>query len=63
MIYKTSLSSEQRPENSHSQLNRITLSGLADRAVDGAEAPEGSVGGWRRVCGARTEGRLSENRR
>lgn len=28
-------SSEQRPETSNSQLNRITLSGLTDRAVDG----------------------------
>lgn len=30
-----SRSSEQRPETSNSQLNRITLSGLTDRAVDG----------------------------
>lgn len=28
-------SSEQRPETSNSQVNRIALSGLADRAVDG----------------------------
>ena len=33
--YKMSHSSEQRPETSNSQLNRITLSGLTDRAVDG----------------------------
>ncbi|KAI9540510.1 hypothetical protein NQZ68_039702 [Dissostichus eleginoides] len=33
--YKMSHSSEQRPETSNSQVNRITLSGLADRAVDG----------------------------
>lgn len=63
LIYKTSLSSEQRPDNSNSQLNRITLSALADRAADGAEALGGSAGGWRRVGGAQTEERLSENRR
>lgn len=47
-----SLSSEQRPQNSNSQLNRITLSGLADRAVDGAEAPERSAGGEEGMWGS-----------
>lgn len=37
-------SSEQRPETSNSQLNRISLSGLTDRAVDGFVV-KGGIGG------------------
>lgn len=55
--YKMSHSSEQRPETSNSQLNRITLSSLTDRAVDRFVVRRGAG-----VVGARTERRFCENR-
>lgn len=51
--YKMSHSSEQRPETSNSQLNRITLSGLTDRALHRFVGRRGAG-----AAGARTERRV-----